>query len=205
MAKKVAIYARVSTRDKKNGNDEYRQNPETQLIPCREFCQRMGWRYREYVDRISGSKEDRPALKQLVEDARLKKFDVVVFYKLDRLARSTKHLIQLIDFFGSKQIDVVSIRDPIDTTTPSGKLLFHIMAAIAEFERELIRERVRDGIERAKREGKQIGRPKKKFNVGLAMELRKMGYSYKQIANMIGVSKAVVYRRLNSVSKTSLE
>jgi site-specific DNA recombinase len=94
MPKKAAIYARVSTRDKKNGNDEYRQNPETQLIPCREFCQRMGWEYVEYVDRMSGSREDRPALKQLIEDTRLKKFDVVVFYKLDRLARSVKQLVQ---------------------------------------------------------------------------------------------------------------
>jgi len=194
---KAAIYARVSTRDKKNGNDEYRQNPETQLIPCREFCQRMGWEYTEYIDRMSGSREDRPALKQLIEDARLKKFDVVVFYKLDRLARSVKHLVELIDFFGSKGIDVVSIKDPIDTTTPSGKLLFHIMAAIAEFERDLIRERVMDGIGRAKREGKQIGRPKEKFNVGLAREMRRQGYSYDQIARALGVSKATIYRRLN--------
>ena len=156
----------------------------------------MGWEYIEYIDRMSGSREDRPALKQLIEDARLKKFDVVVFYKLDRLARSVKHLVQLIDFFGSKGIDVVSIKDPIDTTTPSGKLLFHIMAAIAEFERDFIRERVIDGIERAKREGKQIGRSKEKFNVELAREMRRQGYSYEQIAKALGVSKATVYRRL---------
>lgn len=197
--KRAAIYARVSTRKRKERNGEmiYQQDPETQLKPCREYCQRMEWDYQEYFDRESGSKADREQLNQLMEDARLKKFDVLVFYKLDRLARSVKQLIELFDFLGSKNIDIVSIKDPIDTTTPSGKLIFHIMAAISEFERELTRQRVIDGIDRAKEEGKHIGRKPVKLNLEIAKEMKKQGFSYEQISEKLGVSKATVYLKLN--------
>ncbi len=197
--KRAAIYARVSTRKRKerNGKMIYQQDPETQFKPCREYCQRMEWDYQEYFDRESGSKTDREQLNQLMEDARLRKFDVLVFYKLDRLARSVKQLIELFDFLGSKGIDFVSIKDPIDTTTPSGKLIFHIMAAISEFERELTRQRVIDGIDRAREDGKPIGRKPVKFNVEIAKEMKRQGYSYEQISEKLGVSKATVYLKLN--------
>ncbi len=197
--KRAAIYARVSTRKwkERNGKMVYQQDPETQLKPCREYCERMEWDFQEYFDRESGSKTDRKQLNQLMEDARLRKFDVLVFYKLDRLARSVKQLIDLFDFLGSKNIDIVSIKDPIDTTTPSGKLIFHIMAAISEFERELTRQRVIDGIDRAREEGKHIGRKPVKLNVEIAREMKKQGYSYEEISEKLGVSKATVYFKLN--------
>ncbi len=197
--KRAAIYARVSTRKRKERNGEmvYQQDPETQLKPCREYCQRMEWGYQKYFDRESGSKADREMLNQLMEDARLKKFDVLIFYKLDRLARSVKQLIELFDFLDSKNIDIVSIKDPIDTTTPSGKLIFHIMAAISEFERELTRQRVIDGIDRAREEGKNIGRKPVKLNLEIAKEMKKQGYSYEKISEKLGVSKATVYLKLN--------
>jgi DNA invertase Pin-like site-specific DNA recombinase len=124
---KAAIYARVSTFD---------QEPENQLIELKRYCEARGWGVREYVDRgVSGAKDKRPALDQLVADAKRRKFDVLVCWRLDRLGRNLKHLITLLDELQALGVPFVSLAEGIDATTPAGKLQMHILGAIAEFER----------------------------------------------------------------------
>src|SRR6187551_2329816 len=131
---KAAIYARVSTLD---------QEPENQLHEIRHYVQARGWPALEYADRgVSGAKDRRPALDQLLADARRRRFDVVVCWRLDRLGRNLKHLITLLDELQALGVAFVSLAEAIDATTPAGKLQLHILAAIAEFERDRIRERV---------------------------------------------------------------
>lgn len=149
---KVAIYVRVSKED---------QHPENQIYELEDFAENRGFDvYYTYVDRISGSKDNRPGLNELMIDARQKKFDAVLVWKLDRLGRSLQHLIQIIQEFKNLDIQFICKTQDIDTTKPSGKLIFHIFGAIAEFEREIIRERILLGLERLKKEGKKLGRPK---------------------------------------------
>jgi putative DNA-invertase from lambdoid prophage Rac len=148
---KAGVYARVSTID---------QEPENQLAELRRYVQARGWTAVEYVDRgVSGAKDRRPALDRLVVDARRRRFDVLVCWRLDRLGRNLKHLITLIDELQALGVAFVSLAEGIDATTPAGKLQLHILAAIAEFERERIRERVLAGLQRAKAQGKRLGRP----------------------------------------------
>jgi DNA invertase Pin-like site-specific DNA recombinase len=137
---KAAIYARVSTLD---------QEPENQLRELRRYVEARGWTAVEYVDRgVSGARDRRPALDQLVVDAKRRRFDVLVCWRLDRLGRSLKHMITLIDELQSLGVAFVSLAEGIDATTPAGKLQMHILAAIAEFERSRIIERVRAGLAR---------------------------------------------------------
>lgn len=146
----VAIYARVSKED---------QHPENQVIELSDYAQSRGFRvYKTYIDRISGSKDSRPALNELMIDAREKRFNAVLVWKLDRLGRSLQHLIQVIQEWENLGIQFICKTQDIDTTKPYGRLIFHIFGAIAEFERELIRERIYLGLERAKKQGKQLGR-----------------------------------------------
>jgi DNA invertase Pin-like site-specific DNA recombinase len=148
---KVALYARTST-------DE--QHPENQFIALREYCERNKLEvYKEYTDQISGAKESRPGLDLLMQDARQGYFQAVVIWKLDRLGRSLQHLIQIIQEWNNKGINFIAITQNIDTTTPGGKLIFHIFGAIAEFEREIITERIKLSMARLKKEGKLRGRP----------------------------------------------
>ena len=149
---KIAIYCRTSTEE---------QHPENQLLELREYCKRQGYEiYKEYIDQISGIKESRPALDMLMQDARLKYFDIVIVWKLDRLGRSLSHLIQVIQEWKNKKIDFICTTQGIDTTTSTGQFIFHIFGAIAQFEREMITERIRLGIKRRKAEGKPLGRLK---------------------------------------------
>jgi DNA invertase Pin-like site-specific DNA recombinase len=149
---RAAIYARVSTFD---------QEPENQLQELRRYLQARGWSGQEYVDRgVSGSKDRRPALDQLVTDARRRRFDVVVCWRLDRLGRNLKHLITLLDELQALGVAFVSLAEGIDATTSAGKLQMHILGAIAEFERERIRERVMAGLGRARAQGRRLGRPR---------------------------------------------
>jgi DNA invertase Pin-like site-specific DNA recombinase len=151
---RVALYARVST----NG---MRQDPEMQLVEMREFCERRGWQIvREYVDRVSGSKESRPQLNQLADDAKQRQFDAVVVWKLDRYARSLRHLVNALAEYEALGIAFVSLRDNLDLSTPSGRLMFQVIGAMAEFERSLIVERVNAGIKRARDKKIQLGRPR---------------------------------------------
>src|SRR6266576_2759898 len=150
---KAAIYARVSTVD---------QEPENQLQELRRYVTARGWMAAEYVDRgVSGAKDRRPALDQLLADARRRRFDVLVCWRLDRLGRNLKHLITLLEELQALGVAFVSLNEGIDATTPAGKLQMHILGAIAEFERARIAERVKAGLQRARAQGKRLGRPRK--------------------------------------------
>src|SRR3989442_9188338 len=151
---RVALYARVSTC---NG-----QSNEMQLAELREYASRRGWEaINEYVDHgISGSKESRPELNRLMADAHMRHFDVVLCWKVDRFGRSLKHLVNALADLDSYGIAFVSLRDNLDLATPSGRLMFQIIGAMAEFERSLIQERVRAGLRNARAKGKRLGRPR---------------------------------------------
>ena len=151
---RVALYARVSTRD---------QDCEMQLCDLRGMAQARGVRVvGEYVDKgVSGAKDRRPALDRLLKDARRRRFDAVWVWRFDRFARSLRHLVTALDEFRALDIDFLSHQEAVDTSTPAGRMLFQVIGAMAEFEREIIRERVVAGIQRAKRNGKKLGRPRK--------------------------------------------
>ena len=149
---RAAIYARVSTL--------IGQSPEMQLAELREYASRRGWEIvGEYVDCISGSKESRPELNRLMADAHRRHFDAVLVWKIDRFGRSLKHLVNSLADLDSYGVAFVSLRDNLDLSTPSGRLMFQIIGAMAEFERSLIQERVRAGLRNAKLKGKTLGRP----------------------------------------------
>src|SRR5947208_15933396 len=162
---RVALYARVSTL--------LGQSPEMQLVELREYAARRGWHViGEYVDRASGIKESRPALNRLMTDARRRKFDMIAVWKLDRFGRSLKHLVNALAELESLGVAFVSLRDNLDLSTPAGRLMFQIIAAMAEFERALITERVRAGIAVARAQGKRIGRPPRPVDNVRVAELR---------------------------------
>jgi DNA invertase Pin-like site-specific DNA recombinase len=186
----VGIYARVSTL--------IGQSPEMQLAELREYASRRGWEiYGEYVDSgISGSKESRPALNRMMADAKARKFDIVCVWKLDRFARSLKHLINALAEFEALGVAFVSLRDNLDLTTPSGRLMFQIIGAMAEFERSLIQERVCAGLRNAKLKGKTLGRPRRIVNGDQMTQLREQGASFREIAKAVGASPGTVRTRL---------
>jgi len=150
---RVALYARCSTLDKG-------QDPELQLVPLREYCQRRGFAIAgEYIDNgISGTKERRPQLDRLMEAARKRQIDLILVWKLDRFGRSLRQLVVTLEELSSLCIGFISFQDNLDLTTAQGRLMFHIIGAMAEFERELIRERVKAGLDNARRKGKRLGR-----------------------------------------------
>jgi len=138
--------------------------PSTRVSRRPSSASARGWSLTEFVDHgVSGAKGKRPQLDALLADVRRRKFDLIVVTKLDRLARSTRHLVTLAGELEALGVDLVVLDQAIDTTTPSGRLLFHVLAAIAEFERDLIRDRVMAGLRRAKAQGRQLGRPRKHF------------------------------------------
>src|SRR5690348_2729763 len=180
----AAIYARVSTAD---------QNCDMQLRDLREYCARRGWKATEYVDTgVSGAKPSREQLDRLMHHARQRKIDVVVCWRFDRFARSTKHLLDALEEFRALGIGFVSHQEAIDTTSPMGKLLFTIIAAMAEMERSILIERVRAGMATAKGKGKFFGRPKRVFRRDVAMEMRAAGNSWRVISNLLGVPVSTI-------------
>jgi DNA invertase Pin-like site-specific DNA recombinase len=187
---RVAIYARVSTT---NG-----QSPEMQLAELREYASRRGWEvFAEYVDNgVSGAKESRPELNRLMADAHRRHFDVVLCWKVDRFGRSLKHLVNALADLDSYGIAFVSLRDNLDLSTPSGRLMFQIIGAMAEFERSLIQERVRAGLRNAKLRGKKLGRPRRIVNGDEMARLRQQGASFREIAEAVGASPGTVRTRL---------
>jgi DNA invertase Pin-like site-specific DNA recombinase len=193
---RTAIYGRVSTLD---------QSTESQLLDLRRYVQDRGWKvYREYVDNgISGTKESRPELDRLMADAKKRKFDIVLVWRFDRFARSTKHLIIALEEFRNLGIDFVSYQENIDTSSPLGSAIFTIISAVAQLERDIIAERVKAGLRRARENGKKLGRPK-----GTALDiekihgLRKKGWSLQQIATELNTSKTTVSRLLGAFRKT---
>jgi DNA invertase Pin-like site-specific DNA recombinase len=179
---KAAIYARVSTLD---------QHPENQLQELRRYVQARDWQSTEYVDHgVSGSRESRPALDRLVADAKRRRFDVLLVWRLDRLGRNLGHLVTLAGELTALGIGLVSLGEAIDTTTPAGRLQLHILGALAEFEKARIVERVRAGMARAKAQGKPVGRPRRAVtDIDLAAVAH---LPVRQAALALGVSKSFV-------------
>jgi len=187
---RVAIYARVSTT---NG-----QSPEMQLSDLREYASRRGWEvFAEYVDQgVSGAKESRTELNRLMADVHKRHFDVVLCWKVDRFGRSLKHLVNALADLDSYGVAFISLRDNLDLSTPSGRLMFQIIGAMAEFERSLIQERVRAGLRNAKLKGKTLGRPRRVVSGDQMARLREQGASFREIAEAVGASPGTVRTRL---------
>jgi len=188
---RVAIYARVSTSD---------QSTESQLLDLRRYTRERGWDiFKEYVDEgISGTKDSRPALNELMNDAKKRRFDVVLVWRFDRFARSTKHLILALEEFKNLGIDFVSYQENIDTNSPLGSAIFTIISAVAQLERDIIAERVKAGLRRAKENGKTLGRPKVNVDPDEIHRLRLKGLSLRQIATELGFSRSTVARSLET-------
>jgi DNA invertase Pin-like site-specific DNA recombinase len=185
---RAALYARVST--------HAGQNPEMQLAELREYCARRGWKIvGEYVDAgISGTHERRPELDRMLAACHRRQFDAVVVYRYDRFARSLRQLVNALCEFDSLGIKFVSLHEGVDTSTPNGRLVFGIFASIAEFERELIRDRVRSGLALARAQGKRIGRPPRHVDAVRVRELRAQGWSWPAIAKEVGAGLGTVHR-----------
>src|SRR5271169_6873122 len=184
-AMKAAIYARVST---SNGG----QSPEMQLIELRAYCERRGWQIAgEYVDAgVSGAKDSRPELNRLVADAHHRRFDAVIVWKFDRFARSVSHLLRALETFKSLGIEFVSLSEQVDTSTPTGKMVFTVLGAVAELERSLIVERVKGGLRNARAKGKHLGRPRKVPDATEVKRLWTQGASWRAIGKKLGVAPA---------------
>ena len=193
---KAAIYARVSTTN-------HGQDPELQTREMREYCERRGLEIvGEYVDTgISGAKERRPQLDRLMSDCRRRRLDAVLVYRYDRFARSLRHLVNALEEFRALGIDFISLHEGVDTSTPNGRLVFGIFASIAEFERELIRDRVKSGIAAARSKGKKLGRPRVVVDASEIARLRASGASWPSIARQLGVSVGTAYQTARSLSK----
>jgi DNA invertase Pin-like site-specific DNA recombinase len=175
-----------------------------QLAELREYASRRAWDvYGEYVDSgISGSKESRPELNRLMSDVHQRRFDVVLSWKVDRFGRSLKPLVNALADLDSYGVAFVSLQDNLDLSTPSGRLMFQIIGAMAEFERSLIQERVRAGLRNAKLKGKTLGRPRRIVNGDEMVRLRKQGASFREIAKAVGASPGTIRTRLLAVDKT---
>ena len=191
--KKAAAYVRVSTAD---------QTVKNQKLAIEKYCEVQNWKLvQTYEDNgISGSTDSRPALDMLKDDVMKGKYDVVVVFRFDRMARSTRHLLDCLQLFRKSETDFVSCSEGIDTSTAVGEMIFTFLAAISAFELSILRERVHAGIERAKAEGKHCGRPRVGIDLKKAMELKKQGLSYRAIAKQLGQSHATVYRALRAVN-----
>jgi DNA invertase Pin-like site-specific DNA recombinase len=191
-----AIYARIST-------SNHGQDIGVQTRELREYCQRRGWTIAgEYIDAgVSGAKERRPQLDRLIADCRRRRVDAVIVYRYDRFARSLRQLVNALEEFRSLGIDFISLHEGVDTSTPNGRLVFGIFATIAEFERELIRDRVRSGIAAAKAKGKRLGRPTLTADAARIAALRSAGASWRTIGRELGISVRSA-RRLLAVAKT---
>ena len=194
--KKVALYMRVSTN---------LQTTENQRLELEKYCERQGWKVAKiYEDNgISGSKSDRPALNEMLQDANKGKFDVLCVWKIDRLARSTTDLLNILLTLKTNGVDFCSTTQAIDTTTSYGKMVMILLGAIAEFERDTLIERVNSGIARARANGVRLGRPRVAVDVVRAMAMRDEGLGYKQIAKALGVPRTTVFRTLVAIPKTS--
>jgi DNA invertase Pin-like site-specific DNA recombinase len=190
---RAAIYARVSTLN-------CGQDPTMQTRELEEYCQRRGWQvYDTYVDNgVSGKKDSRPQLNRMMQDAHERRFDVVVVWRFDRFARSVSHLLRALEGFNAQGIQFVSLSEQVDTSTPMGKMVFTVLGAVAELERNLIVERVRAGLRHARTKGKQLGRPKKFIDAIRVKSMRDNGASWRVIARELGVSVGSVFTAAKS-------
>jgi len=185
--KKAAIYARVSTAD---------QHLETQLYDLRKLAANRGFEVsREYCDRgISGSKARRPALDSMMADGRRGEFSVVLVAAFDRIARSTKNFLEIVDELNELEIEFISAREAIDTSGPMGRMFITLVGSIAELERSLIVERIKAGMRRARMEGQKLGRAPLNVDHDALVRDRLAGMSLTNVARKYGVSRASVVR-----------
>jgi len=192
---RAALYARVSTL---NG-----QHPEMQLAELREYASRRGWEVAgEYVDEgVSGSKESRPELNRLMADARRRLFDVVLVWKIDRFGRSLKHLVNALADLDAYGVAFASLKDNLDLSTPSGRLMFGIIAAMAEFERSLIQERVKAGLSHARLSGKTLGRPRRIVDAARIARMRAEAHSLRTIAGKLGIGYGTARKLLAAAER----
>jgi DNA invertase Pin-like site-specific DNA recombinase len=195
-AQRVAIYARVSTTN--HGQDVGLQTRE-----LRQFTVARGWTVAgEYIDAgVSGANDSRPELNRLMSDAYKRRFDIVCVWRFDRFARSVSHLLRALETFKAIGIDFVSFSEQMDTSTPAGKMVFTVLAAVAELERSLIAERVRAGVRNARAKGKRLGRPRVNVDAARIASLRASGLSWPKIAKQVGASVGTVYEAARRLSK----
>jgi DNA invertase Pin-like site-specific DNA recombinase len=174
-----------------------------QLAELREYAGRRGWQIvEEFTDQgWSGSKESRPALNRLMSDACRRRFDAILVWKIDRFGRSLKHLVNALAELAALGVAFVSLRDNLDLSTPSGRLMFQIIGAMAEFERSLIQERVKAGLRNAKAKGRRLGRPAVVVDKNAISALREAGHSWRDVAETLGVGVGTVYRIAQRRSK----
>jgi DNA invertase Pin-like site-specific DNA recombinase len=191
---KAAIYARVSTTN-------HGQDVSMQTRDLEQFAKARGWRLIDsYLDvGISGSKDSRPQLDRLMADAHKRRFDIVIVWKFDRFARSVSHLLRALETFNALGIAFVSLSEQMDTTTPTGKMIFTVLGAVAELERSLIVERVRAGLRNARAKGKTLGRPRKIVDAAKIADLRTQGRSWREIAREVGTNTASARRAVLGV------
>lgn len=195
MARRIAIYARVSTSGQ--------QSVDMQLRDLRDLAANRSFEViREYCDEgVSGSRESRPALDALLRDARRRRFDAVVVWKLDRPGRSLVHLVRLLQDLRSLGVELISFSEGLDFTTTTGKLLYQVISAFAEFERDCIKERVIAGLRNARAKGKRLGRPRVVVNATRIAFLRGQGRSWSEITAKTGISKGTAQRALAGLPK----
>jgi putative DNA-invertase from lambdoid prophage Rac len=190
---RVAIYARVSTND---------QNVDLQLTELREYAARRGWAvFSEYCDvGVSGAKASRPQLNRMIQDARRRRFDAIVVWKLDRLGRSLKHLVTTIEDLAAYGVSFIAPRDNLDLSTPTGRLMMHVIGAMAEFERDLIKERVSAGVAAARKRGVRLGRPHTSVSADKVKALRDTGMPWRQVAKKLKVGTGTAVRAFQQVT-----
>jgi DNA invertase Pin-like site-specific DNA recombinase len=193
MGKKVAVYVRVSTKD---------QSVDMQLNDLERYSRERGLDvFKVYEDNgVSGTKETRPALNELMDHAKKKRFDMVLVWRFDRFARSTKHLVTALHEFRHLGIDFISFQENIDTSSPLGEAIFTIISAMSTLERDIIAERVKGGLRKAKAKGKRLGRPRNIVDTDKVIEYRKQNKSIRQIASELNLSKGAVQRTLELCS-----
>jgi DNA invertase Pin-like site-specific DNA recombinase len=189
---RVAIYGRVSRHDKD-------QTPENQMLKLREFAERHGWSVvKEYSDVASGTTPSRPDLDRMLKAARERRFDAILLVRIDRLGRSVSNLKNIAEALQHYGVDLICTDQNIDTSSASGKLFFTLLSAFAEFELDVLRERTKDGLARARLQGKRIGRPRYAVSTEDILKLRGEGLTFAQIAERVGMSRAGVKKRLRA-------
>ncbi|MCB9743921.1 MAG: recombinase family protein [Alphaproteobacteria bacterium] len=187
---RAALYARVSTAG-------HGQDVRLQLDELRQVAAQRGWQTREFTDEgVSGSVDSRPALDQLMAEARAGRLDVVAVWRFDRFARDARHLLTALDEFRVLGVDFLSLREQVDTSTPMGKAMFTIISAVSELERDILRERVVAGVQRAQAQGKHCGRPRVELDLRPALAMLRQGHSLKETARLLNVSRNTLRRRL---------
>ncbi len=193
----VALYARVSTEA---------QDPEVQLVALRAHAAQRGWQVvEEFVDRgVSGAKERRPALDRLMKAAWTGQFQVVLVWRFDRFARSVKHLVGSLETFRSLHVGFVSLQEQLDTSTPIGQAMFTIIGAMAQLERDIIRERVKAGLQHARVRGVRLGRPAARIDAEELRTLHRQGFRVPDLARRFHCSRSTIRRRLRQLGTTSV-